>query len=96
LDAVQPDSYLFFSTKTGTRLSERALRFIIEKYMKIAKLEGLSAHNLRHRFGYVMIANTPIHRLAQIMGHTRLDTTMIYVKATRKDLQNEVEKIAWN
>ena len=60
LDAVQPDSYLFFSMKTGTRLSERALRFIIEKgNTKIAKLEGLSAHNLRQIFGYVMIANTP-------------------------------------
>lgn len=95
LKHIQPDSYLFFSIKTGTRLSERALRFIIEKYMKMARLEGLSAHDLRHRFGYVMIANTPIHRLAQIMGHDSLDTTMIYVKATRNDLQNEVEKIAW-
>jgi len=88
-------AYLFPSGKTGNRLSERALRHVIQKYMKLARLEGLSAHDLRHRFGYVMAENTPLHRLAQIMGHDSLDTTMIYVKATRADLQSEVEKISW-
>ncbi|MGC5328637.1 tyrosine-type recombinase/integrase [Brevibacillus sp. SYSU BS000544] len=87
--------FLFPSEKTGDRLTERALRHLIQKYMKLARLEGLSAHDLRHRFGYVMAENTPLHRLAQIMGHDSLDTTMIYVKATRSDLQSEVEKIAW-
>lgn len=88
-------NYLFPSEKTGNRLGERALRHIIQKYMKTARIEGLSAHDLRHRFGYVMAVNTPLHRLAQIMGHDSLDTTMIYVKATRADLQAEVEKISW-
>lgn len=93
---LSPDSpYLFPSEKTGDRLTERALRHLIQKYMKLARLEGLSAHDLRHRFGYVIADNTPLHRLAQIMGHDSLDTTMIYVKATRADLQSEVEKIAW-
>jgi hypothetical protein len=36
-----------------------------------------------------------LHRLAQIMVHDSLDTTMIYIQATREDLQGEVEKIAW-
>jgi integrase/recombinase XerC len=39
--------------------------------------------------------STPLHRLAQIMGHDSLDTTMIYVQATQHDLQQEVEDIAW-
>ncbi|GAX90763.1 tyrosine-type recombinase/integrase [Effusibacillus lacus] len=93
---LSPNSkYLFPSEKTGGRLSERALRHLIQKYMKLARLEGLSAHDLRHRFGYVMAVNTPLHRLAQIMGHDSLDTTMIYVKATQADLHPEAEKIAW-
>ncbi|TCP62156.1 tyrosine-type recombinase/integrase [Baia soyae] len=86
--------FLFVSEKTGGRLGERGLRYIIQKYMKYAKLE-FSAHDLRHRFGYVMAERTPLHRLAQIMGHDSLDTTMIYVQATQADLQTEVEKIAW-
>ncbi|OYD09139.1 tyrosine-type recombinase/integrase [Paludifilum halophilum] len=86
---------LFRSEKTGGRLGERALRHLIQKYMRRAGLEGLSAHDLRHRFGYVMGEKTPLHRLAQIMGHDNLDTTMIYVQATRSNRQAEVEKIAW-
>ncbi|OUB63572.1 tyrosine-type recombinase/integrase [Bacillus thuringiensis] len=89
-------SYLFPSSKTGKRLQERAIRHILQKYIRLAKLEGFSAHDLRHRFGYVMAERTPLHRLAQIMGHDNLNTTMIYVRATQEDLQAEVEKIAWN
>ncbi|MCT4571242.1 site-specific integrase, partial [Bacillus thuringiensis] len=89
-------SYLFPSSKTGKRLQERAIRHILQKYMRLANLDGFSAHDLRHRFGYVMAERTPLHRLAQIMGHDNLNTTMIYVRATQEDLQGEVEKIAWN
>lgn len=88
-------SYLFPSSKTGKRLQERSIRHILQKYMRLAKLDGFSAHDLRHRFGYVMAERTPLHRLAQIMGHDNLNTTLIYVKATQEDLQGEVEKIAW-
>ena len=38
----------------------------------------------------------PLHRLAQIMGHDSLDTTMVYVRGTQGDLQRDIEKIAWN
>ncbi|WP_308665818.1 tyrosine-type recombinase/integrase [Bacillus sp. IBL03825] len=91
---VQQD-YLFLSTKTGQRLQERAVRHILKKYMNFAKLEGFSAHDLRHRFHYVMTERTPLHRLAQIMGRDNLNTTMIYVRAKQADLRGEVEKIAW-
>lgn len=87
--------YLFPSEKTGERLNERALRHIVEKYTRLAGQDGIKAHDLRHRFGYVMSEKTPLHRLAQIMGHDSLNTTMVYVRATRADLQSEVEKIAW-
>jgi integrase/recombinase XerD len=89
------DPPLFRSEKTRRRLGERALRHLIQKYMRLADLEGLSAHDLRHRFGYRMAVKTPLHRLARIMGHDSLDTTMIYVQATRSDLQAEVEKTTW-
>jgi integrase/recombinase XerD len=42
-----------------------------------------------------MAASVPLHRLAQIMGHDSLNTTMLYVRGTKQDLQQEVEKIAW-
>lgn len=91
----EPKEYLFPSQKTGSRLSERGIRFMIQKHAKTAKLENISAHDLRHRFGYEMAKKVPLHHLAQIMGHDSLDTTKIYVQATLADLQEDVEKINW-
>lgn len=87
--------FLFPSGKTGQALSERALGQLVQKYANRAKLEGLSPHDLRHRFGYRMAESVPLHRLAQIMGHDSLDTTRIYTQGRPGDLQKEVEKIAW-
>jgi integrase/recombinase XerC len=89
------DAPLFPSEKTGTALTVRGLGYLVTKYAALAKIDDLSPHDLRHRFGYQMASRTPLHRLAQIMGHDSLDTTLLYIKGTARDLQNEVEKIAW-
>lgn len=86
---------LFPSIKTGEALTVRALDYIIRKYATQAHLADVSPHDLRHRFGYRMAESAPLHRLAQIMGHDSLDTTLRYVRGTKRDLQHEVEKIAW-
>jgi site-specific recombinase XerD len=63
--------------------------------MRYNPADDVSPHDLRHRFGYRMEARVPLHRLAQLMGHDSLDTTMIYVQATKQDLQQDIERIAW-
>jgi integrase/recombinase XerD len=73
----------------------RGLAYVVKRYADLAKVEDLSCHDLRHRFGYRMAEKVPLHRLAQIMGHDSLDTTMVYVKGTRGDMQRAVEEIAW-
>ncbi len=95
--AVLPaeQQYLFASPQSGKPLTERGLGHLIAKYAHKARLVDVSPHDLRHRFAYRMAQSVPLHRLAQIMGHDSLDTTLIYITATRSDLQSEVEKIAW-
>ncbi len=39
-----------------------------------------------------MAERTPLHRLAQIMGHDNLNTTLIYVKATKEDFLDLINK----
>jgi len=87
--------YLFPSEKTHQALTERALGHLVKKYAALANLRHVSPHDLRHRFGYRMAESVPLHRLAQIMGHDSLDTTLVYIRGTQRDLQQEVEKIAW-
>lgn len=92
--ADDSEGVVFRSVKTGEALTTRGLGFIVKKYAQRANLDA-RPHNLRHRFGYRMAQTTPLHRLAQIMGHDSLDTTLRYVQATRGDLQRDVEQIAW-
>ncbi len=93
---MPPDGrYVFPSRRTGRGLSERALGHLVKRYATRAGITDVSPHDLRHRFGYRMAEVVPLHRLAQIMGHDSLNTTMGYVRGTKADLQKEVEKIAW-
>jgi integrase/recombinase XerD len=91
----QECQYLFPSEKTQKALTGRALGHLVTKYATRAQIADVSPHDLRHRFGYRMAEVVPLHRLAQIMGHDSLDTTMLYIRGTKQDLQQEVEKIAW-
>lgn len=86
--------YLSPSEKTHQALTERALGHLVKKYTQRANLRDMF-HDLRYRFGYHMADSVPLHRLAQIMGHDSLDTTLLYIRGSRRDLQPEVEKIAW-
>ena len=79
-------TFLFSVGKHELPLAEGTLGRIIEKYAILAKIPDLSPHDLRHRFGYRMAEATPLHRLAQILGHDSLDTTMLYVRGPKGDL----------
>ncbi|MCP4425967.1 MAG: tyrosine-type recombinase/integrase [Chloroflexi bacterium] len=95
--AIKPaeEDYIFISQRTKTKLTPRGIHFITTKYASKAGVSRLRSHDLRHRFGYRMAERVPLHRLAQIMGHDSLDTTMLYVQGTPQDLQQAVESIAW-
>jgi integrase/recombinase XerD len=86
---------LFLSEKRHAQLTGRGLGYIVKKYAERAHIYDVSPHALRHRFGYRMAASVPLHRLAQLMGHHSLDTTMRYAHATAHDLQQDIERIAW-
>ncbi len=92
---TQEAAFLFVSQRTHEQLTPRGVGFLIKKYAQKAGLAELRPHDLRHRFGYRMAETVPLHRLAQIMGHDSLDTTMIYIQGTEHDLQQAVEQIAW-
>jgi integrase/recombinase XerC len=87
--------YAISSGKTGQALSARALGNLVKRYALQARLADVSPNDLRHRFGYRMAEVVPLHRLTQIMGHDSLDTTMTHIRATKTDLQQGIEKIAW-
>ncbi len=84
-----------FPNRRGAHISAQQLGEIVARCARLAKVEEVSPHGLRHRFGYRMAEGVPLHRLAQLMEHDSLDTTMLYVRGTKADLQAAVEGIAW-
>lgn len=58
---------------------------MVKRYAELAKVEDVSCHELRHRFGYKVAARTVPHRLARIVGLDSSDTTMVYVCGTQGD-----------
>lgn len=57
---------------------------------------GVTAHALRHRFATAVYARTrDIRAVQRLLGHARLDTTMIYVDVAADDLA-EAARTAWS
>jgi site-specific recombinase XerD len=49
---------------------------------------GITTHKLRHSFACMMLrGGADLSCLQRIMGHSRLDTTGIYLSATAEDLK---------
>lgn len=85
-----------FNGKKSASLSPRAVEYLLEKYSSKAGLERVTPHMLRHTFCKSLIdAGESLDRVATLAGHENLNTTARYTKATVKDFQRTVEKLAW-
>jgi len=65
--------------------SRRALEWKIKKLGLKVLNKPIHFHTLRHGFGsHLAGANRPLHEIQMLMGHSRLDTTGIYLHANPK------------
>ena len=83
-----------FITKTGRPLLIRNIRTAIDRYFRIAGIEGAKVNDLRHTFiAHHLMAGTPITTLSKLVGHKRLSTTERYLELV-KDAKTENVKLA--
>lgn len=88
------DDHLFIGQR-GQGLSVRAIESVVAKYARLAGLEGVTPHSLRHTFGkHLLDAGEDLVTVAALMGHSRLDTTAIYTRPSRRDIERAVERLA--
>jgi len=76
-------------------LTERGVDQLISKYAYQARLENCTAHTLRHSFAKNLVdTGTPLDQVATLLGHESLNTTRIYTKPSRQDLEKAVRRAA--
>lgn len=77
-------SKALFITKTGRQLLIRNIRTAIDRYFRIAGIEGAKVNDLRHTFiAHHLMAGTSITTLSKLVGHKRLSTTERYLELVK-------------
>ena len=76
-----------FLNKNGGRISRQTAHAVCERYGRIAGIEGLHPHTLRHSFATHMLAGgADLRVLQEILGHASVSTTQIYTHVDRTHL----------
>lgn len=81
-----------FVSKYKTKMTPRAIQYMVRKYLREAGIQGASVHTLRHTMAtHHVAAGTDLKTVQETLGHADLSTTAIYVslakQAQRKALQ---------
>ena len=84
-----------FVGQRGDGLKPHAVLSQIAKYARLAGLEGVTPHTLRHSFAkHTLDAGANLVAVAALLGHQRLETTAIYTTPSQRDLEQAVERLA--
>ena len=78
----KPATYLFEGQTKGKPMHARSIQHFVQRYVTLIGLGGkdYSAHTLRHSFAtHLLDAGTDIHTIKELLGHSGIATTMIYL-----------------
>lgn len=82
LQAGRPSKYLFTSKQTQTAMHVRSMQLVVNSAMQKAgfAVGQFTAHTLRHSFAtHLLNQGNNIHVIKTLLGHSKLETTMIYL-----------------
>ncbi|MGM0366718.1 MAG: tyrosine-type recombinase/integrase [Actinomycetota bacterium] len=77
----------------GKRLAKNSLNFLFKKYIKLSGLSSkkYTIHTLRHTFATRLLnKNVSLIKIKDLLGHRSVESTEIYLHATKKDLADSV------
>lgn len=92
----RPKRYLFEGQTPGMPMNDRSIQHAIRQAMLAAGLERhrFSAHSLRHSFAtHLLDSGTDIHTIKELLGHSKIETTMVYLHLTRQKREKLVSPL---
>jgi integrase len=93
------ESSLFIAAPVGRkgknrRLTQRSIEKLNEKYAAAFGKPSLTVHSLRHSFATrYHLENNDVPRLKNQLGHSSIQTTMIYTHLTDEEMRNAVNNM---
>lgn len=89
-----PEDNALFVTRKGTRITERGVDKLVAKYGSGIKNFKLTPHKLRATYGTMIYEKTgDIYLTQQCMGHSNVQTTMLYVRGQEEKAQKKAAEI---
>ena len=85
-----------FRTKSGRPITRRQVWFELKRLCRAAGVEPTKVfpHNLRHLFATTFYrASRDIVRLADMLGHSSIDTTRIYLMVSGAEQQRQLDRL---
>ncbi len=77
---LKRDTEMVFLSRTGSSLTERSIRRIVEKYSRETGLGGrIGPHTLRHTFAtHLLQSGADLRTIQELLGHSSLSSTQVY------------------
>ena len=91
---VSPDDPALFVNMSGERMSRQGFWKLIKAYQKSAGIrKDITPHTLRHSFAAHLLENgADIHAIQEMLGHSDLSSTQLYMKLFKSDLKSIYKK----
>lgn len=89
------DVPLFISTRKKQRMNKSGIEWILRDLGKKAMIKDVHPHRFRRTFATDLLnRGMKIEQVMLLMGHSKLDTTMIYFDITKSSIENTFRRYA--